>query len=1012
MMVSKVLCIYDFVSDVWAVQANAHSDKKPLHILGYLGAALLTVSCMVNMIIVRRVTRVHREKLFKGISKMAPLQYYMSRIFACSNPEVMCSFLIMRADANRPRQLQEIQVAIRELKEYGLVSQTFEDIPQLLVQAYSALLCIYHGWKVPVPVLASLCMSLAMVLVKLLGNCFVAAIGATASNASLSQLADDQNRHIDLPDALSAMRVLIQAVLLAGNIVFLYKSGPIPLPMHLPAGQLIGIISIILSYILSFLFNMLLVRRLRDKLWHALLNLELAVVLLFFGSLHPAALRLMDDKLPSHAGCWWRLLLIGPAVRGMAMVAVLSWAVWKSEFPVAENICILLLILNGIGLADLVASIDEINDDESNSPVRDIFTVAQVEEEDERLNKEAAEKEEMIKELEEHLIQCGFEAYSEILVSEGFHSKEQLMELTEAELVQLGLSQHEAASLQTRMQRVNTGDGAQGFLVQLRNMGVSTAILKGKTEYEVLYGPDAGQELPLRERKMFLQWRQERLQGQILTEDVVMLGMSVRRGPSWCYDSGDTTPEDGEGEGRVVAWRTSAGQVRGKPELAPSLCGWVRVEWLVTGYQKNYRLGAVGVGVTFTRDSDLLVATEDRINLAEVQKGELQLKHLRCTFGYKSGVIYPHYAKFDIRKEALEKVAAFQHGDVVVDKDDSQGMRSVCIGLKYDPDDQKVKMWFHRNGKQGAGLYSGIDLERSLKIIARTNMVETRRDELEAASDGEIEHDDREWVRQNLQPTLRYKTRNGQVLAFDTSAEKIAKFKVKFKSGDVIQDAVDHEKMTCIGVAADPRIANLGLDSGNRRMAGSIADLWFHVQGAPGAGVSPNLHKTLGKFTVVGNQPVHQGEIEETPAEKVTTILQSLDGNLECNYHFPAGAGSQARDKTFDVRPDVVKKVTGWAPGTVLSIGDRADVQLTLIGLRPDDHGLPAVWWHFQDAEEQHAGAGMMPGWESSPIELKDTGKRWDLEELKRELSSKAGPQKEQREVLAQLLAALHSRSG
>lgn len=175
MMVSKVLCIYDFVSDVWAVQANAHSDKKPLHILGYLGAALLTVSCMVNMIIVRRVTRVHREKLFKGISKMAPLQYYMSRIFACSNPEVMCSFLIMRADANRPRQLQEIQVAIRELKEYGLVSQTFEDIPQLLVQAYSALLCIYHGWKVPVPVLASLCMSLAMVLVKLLGNCFVPA---------------------------------------------------------------------------------------------------------------------------------------------------------------------------------------------------------------------------------------------------------------------------------------------------------------------------------------------------------------------------------------------------------------------------------------------------------------------------------------------------------------------------------------------------------------------------------------------------------------------------------------------------------------------------------------------------------------------------------------------------------------------------------------------------------------------------------------------------------------------
>ncbi|CAE7233047.1 unnamed protein product, partial [Symbiodinium sp. CCMP2456] len=1010
-MHSEVLCIYDFVSDVWAAQANAHSDKKPLHILGYLGAALLMVSFVVNMIIIRRVTLVNREELFKGINKMAPLQYYIFRILACSNPEVMCSLLIMTADANRPRQLQEIQVAIREIKEYGLVSQTFEDIPQLLVQAYSVILCVYRGWKVPVPVLASICMSLAMVLVKLLGNCFVpvAAIGVTASNASLSQLAEDQNRRIVGPDALSAMRISIQVALLLGNIVFLYESGPIPLPMHLPAGQLIGVIAIISSYSLSFLFNILLVHRLRDKLWHALLHVELAVVSLLFGSLHPAALRFMDDKLPLHAGCWWRLLLVGPSVRGATMVAILAWAVWKSDFPVAENMCIFLLILNGFGLADVVASIDEVHDDVSDSPSPVVFTIAQVEEEDERLNREAAEKEERIKQLEVHLTQCGFEAYTEKLVSEGFYSPEQLMELTEAELVELGLSPNEAASFETRMQRFNTGDGAKDFLVQLRNRGVSTAILEGKSEYEVLYGPDVGQELPMRERKLFLQWRQERLQGQILTEDVVMLGMSVRRGPSWCYDSEDTTPEDGEGEGRVVAWRTSADQVRGKPELAPSLCGWVRVEWLVTGYQKNYRLGVMGAGVTFQRDCDLLVATEDRVSLAEVQKGQMQLKHLRCTFGYKSGVKYPHYAKFDVRKEALEKVAAFQHGDIVVDQNDAEAARSVCIGLKYDPEDRTVKMWFHRDGAQGAGLYSGMDLERNLKIIARTNMVETRRDELEAGSDAEIEHDDREWVRQNLQPTLRYRSMGGQILAVDTSAEKVAKFKVKFQSGDVVQDAEDHGRMTFIGVAMDPRTASLGLDSRafKRRLAG--AELWFHVQGAPGAGVVKQGHKMLGRYTVIKNQPLQQDEIEETPTEKIAAILDSLD--LECDYQFQTGVGTNATMKTYDVRPEVVKKVTGWVPGTVLSFGGRTDVKLTLIGLRPDDNGRPKVWWHLQDAEECHAGAGMLTGWETANLE--DTGQRKDLEELKGELRSRAGqsagPPREA-EALAQLLAALQSR--
>ena len=71
-------------------------------------------------------------------------------------------------------------------------------------------------------------------------------------------------------------------------------------------------------------------------------------------------------------------------------------------------------------------------------------------------------------------------------------------------------------------------------------------------------------------------------------------------------------------------------------------------------------------------------------------KGSLQLHHLRCTFGYPCGLKYPHYAKFDVRPEACLKVANFVPGDIVTSSQ-AMGVRSTCIGLKYNSQANKAK---------------------------------------------------------------------------------------------------------------------------------------------------------------------------------------------------------------------------------------------------------------------------------------------------------------------------------
>jgi len=75
---------------------------------------------------------------------------------------------------------------------------------------------------------------------------------------------------------------------------------------------------------------------------------------------------------------------------------------------------------------------------------------------------------------------------------------------------------------------------------------------------------------------------------------------------------------------------------------------------------------------------------------------------LEQNFGYRCGLSNPTYALFDIRDEICEKVGGFRHGNVVRTP---EGRECIVIGVRQDPDDETVAMWFHPKDMAGAGVF-------------------------------------------------------------------------------------------------------------------------------------------------------------------------------------------------------------------------------------------------------------------------------------------------------------------
>ena len=169
----------------------------------------------------------------------------------------------------------------------------------------------------------------------------------------------------------------------------------------------------------------------------------------------------------------------------------------------------------------------------------------------------------------------------------------------------------------------------------------------------------------------------------------------------------------------------------------------------------------------------------------------------------------------------------------------------------------------------------------------------------------------------------------------------------------------------------------------------------------------------VGSKPVVGQVPDMNQGFPSTSSVK--DELAKLKGNLKMNFSFPSGT-KRADDELFDVRDDVLEKITGWKPGTVLSVGGSPDTRLTLVGLRPDPASDdPKVWWHFQDEDETHHGAAMLPQWESMRPGMRDTGERVDLTEFRSFLKTLRGTESHSRgdrPGMEQLMSQLHALGG
>jgi hypothetical protein len=253
-----------------------------------------------------------------------------------------------------------------------------------------------------------------------------------------------------------------------------------------------------------------------------------------------------------------------------------------------------------------------------------------------------------------------------------------------------------------------------------------------------------------------------------------------------------------------------------------------------------------------------------------------------------------------------------------------------------------------------------------------------QRGDLECASDDDIDNADLDWVRRNLVPTFGYLSgvSLGSPELFDIRDEVLDKFVgLNVRHGDVLQDMADQEKMVCVGVRPT-----------NESSHGRAVQLqvWFHVDGKPGAGISPNLHKNRSRYIKIGTRPLQEQVLQEgaLSQEQNSAITRMLQPTLE----FPQGL-RETRPKFFDIRPEIVNLFWDLHSGQVFDLPGNVG-KLTVIGVATDDSdGRSKLWFHCQGTN----GAGLLADEHELHIlirQLTDTQRDVDLEELKKALMS------------------------
>eukprot|EP00930_Biecheleria_cincta_P014485 TRINITY_DN12439_c0_g1_i2.p1 TRINITY_DN12439_c0_g1~~TRINITY_DN12439_c0_g1_i2.p1 ORF type:complete len:480 (-),score=68.45 TRINITY_DN12439_c0_g1_i2:105-1544(-) len=437
---------------------------------------------------------------------------------------------------------------------------------------------------------------------------------------------------------------------------------------------------------------------------------------------------------------------------------------------------------------------------------------------------------------------------------------------------------------------------------------------------------------------------------------------------SWDLDQSDF-PQDGGrgGQGTILSFCDLTGQSAGPG--APETAGWACVRWLATGEVNMYRVGC-------DNKFDLKFALGPPPGESLHGTGQLSIKHIRPTFNYPIGRVQPYTGLFDIRPEVCRRVGGFMHGDVVWDLSISK--KATCIGVRPSCHKQQpsLHLWFRVDGAEGATI--GNEDLTLYKFEGRA--------EVKEAGEGEdIKYEWRSFQPANdvldsvckmLKPTFGY--RCGSNIAhyqkLDIRDEVIGKFMPGAKSGNMYQVKGDEDSscLTLIGV---------NIPDGR-----NLPRLWFHEEGDAGAAIL----RTNQSLLLVGTRSIeeaNQHDLDFNRHETCPQKLHQLACDLQPTLEFPRGLGMRTAMSKFDVRPDVVKQVSGgFESGQVLNILGK---QLVVIGVRKDDRGLASVWFW----QEEDPGAGMLDRTQYRKI-MKHAAvseKLEDLEALRSALKKKSG---------------------
>mmetsp|Transcript_49064 Transcript_49064/g.116751 ORF Transcript_49064/g.116751 Transcript_49064/m.116751 type:complete len:1024 (+) Transcript_49064:68-3139(+) len=363
------------------------------------------------------------------------------------------------------------------------------------------------------------------------------------------------------------------------------------------------------------------------------------------------------------------------------------------------------------------------------------------------------------------------------------------------------------------------------------------------------------------------------------------------------------------------------------------------------------------------------------------------LATLQPTFGYMRGLVAPEYGLFDVRDEVCLRVGGFRHGDVlrIGGLAGIGGSLGVVVGVALD-DKRQPKLWTHLDEKTGAGVSTRAEYYQAEKVGSR---------QLEAMSiDDPVFSDEPEnaaelrFLARSVQPTFGYPTGtlgNVHYEEYDVR-DHICERVGGFKHGQVVLDPAGKEAVV-IGVRVED--------------ASDLPVLYFHQDGAPGAGRYPRLHTIRPLMKVLREQDVTQvlecdpmfgkqsesdsdgGQLgglhgllrqlqegqqrqqqqEESDADgadtgDLHTLLRLLaeraaDTDSDCEgieldttFKYPSGQGGLPDFELFDVREDTCLRVGGFKHGQLLK--DIDGEELHVIGVRLDKRGKPRFFVHGQ----------------------------------------------------------------